>query len=163
MKGQIRMFETVGVLLIFFFLLALGASWYTRYAAKAAEKEQLRIEELKRASTADNAFYLPELDCNFVRVQTPNCFDKLKAKAFAELVPENPDLQDLYFASFGYANVRVWQVWPESPFNQTLYKNELTDYSKLTPSRSPVLLYDPTEGATGTYSFGVIEVQTYVE
>ena len=153
------MFETIGVLVIFFFMLGLGASVYSNYRASSFEKQQRNLADLKAGSASDTAFYLPELDCNFVNVQTPNCFDIYKLNSLSELMKDR-SFRDSYFPLFGPAQVIVKQVFPESDYNVVVY-NYTTPYSRQIVSRSPVLLYDITNGALGSYAFGLIEVTTY--
>ncbi len=159
MKGQIRMFETIGVLVIFFFMLGLGASVYSNYRTSSFEKQQRNLADLKAGSASDTAFYLPELDCNFVNVQTPNCFDIYKLNSLSELMKDR-SFRDSYFLLFGPAEVKVRQIFPESDYNVVVY-NYTTPYSRQIVSRSPVLLYDIANGVKGNYAFGLIEVTTY--
>jgi hypothetical protein len=157
-RGQIRVFETVGILLIFFFLLALTASVYTKYSSWSQEQEEVRVAELKASQAAVTAFYLPELECSFIGVITPNCMDSLKVEALSSIMTE--DLRDtVYFPVFGFSKVIVSEMWPEQKEPLTIYDNSLVVYDKIVLSRSPITLFDPV---SNSYSFAMVEVSTYV-
>lgn len=156
-KAQIKMFETVGVLIIFFFLLAVAATFYTKIQKAELDKEIKKQSELSASQIAERAFFMPELDCSFVGIQVPNCFDTEKIKAFSEL-PDKTKI-DTYFQSFGEATIKVNEVWPGNT-ETTLYSYTPTQQGSQLVSRSPVLLYYPLKN---TYRFGVIEVTAYVQ
>ena len=154
-KAQIKMFETVGVLVVFFFLLVVGAVFYFNVQESAMEKELKKQVLLRSLQAAQRATFLPELDCSFLSVTKENCFDLRKLEVFPDLVEERE--QD-YFRMFGYANITVKKVFPESDDFYLMYIKTLDEYSDATKSLIPVLLYDPV---LRTYDFGVIEVTTY--
>ena len=77
-KAQVKMFETIGVLVIFFFLIVLGLSFYFVIAKKGAVEQYEKAAQLKGIEIIRKAITLPELDCARVGVQVENCFDKLK-------------------------------------------------------------------------------------
>jgi hypothetical protein len=157
-KAQIKMFETIGVLIVFFFLLVAGAAFYFNIQESALKKELAKQAELQSLQSAQRAMFLPELDCSFVSVQRDTCFDRLKLHAFQEVTETEPRLREAYFGIFGHATVVVRQRYPLSEMNVTLYHNPPEEYTKKLVSFSPVLLYD---SVTKEASFGVMEVTTY--
>lgn len=160
-RAQIKMFETIGVLVVFFFLLVSGTVFYFHTQESAMKKELARQAQLMSLQAAQRAMFLPELDCSFVSVQRESCFDKLKLEAFGQVVIREPGLRESYFGMFGFATINVRQVYPEtSQLNVTLYENRPDEYARTTASISPVLLYDPV---SRTSSFGLMEVTTYAE
>ena len=154
-RAQIKMFETVGVLVVFFFLLAIGVVFYFNAQESAMEQELKKQILMRSLQSAQSATFLPELDCSFVTVTRENCFDLKKLEVFPNLVAERE--QD-YFRMFGYANVTVRKVYPESDDVYELYDKPLDEYTDAIKSLIPVLLYDPV---LRSYDFGVIEVTTY--
>ena len=155
-RAQIKMFETIGVLVVFFFLLIAGAVFYFKMQESAIEKDLAQQAQLRSLQAAQRAMFLPELDCSFVSVQRENCFDKLKLKAFQDVV-QKPANQEAVFGMFGYASIRVSQEYPDADFHVVLYEN-VPEYHGALKSFAPVLLYD---AVAKQYSFGVMEVTTY--
>ncbi|MBI4148531.1 hypothetical protein HY490_04530 [Candidatus Woesearchaeota archaeon] len=151
------MFETIGVLIVFFFLLVAGAAFYFQLQ-KGSFKRQLRESaEQESLQLVQRALYLPELDCSFVSIQKENCFDVYKVGLFSELLKQETVLQD-YFPVFGYSEVMISTVYPEKS-EHVLYANPLPGRDRIA-TQSPILLYNAT---TKSYAFGVIEVKHYVE
>ncbi len=155
-KAQIKMFETIGVLIVFFFLLIAGTVFYFNIQKSAMSKELAQQAQLRSLQAAQRATYLPELDCSFARVTQENCFDRHKLSILAAATRDH---QETYFRLFGFANVTVTEAYPATePFRVTVYDNAPDEYSRMLKNQFPVLLYDPVSRA---YSFGVMEVATY--
>ncbi len=157
-KAQIKMFETIGVLVIFFFLLVTGAVFYFKMQESAFQKELAKQAQLRSLKAAQRAVFLPELDCSLVSVQRENCFDRIKLSALQKLIEGEQHVHDEYFKTFGYANISVRQVFPASDFGMTIYYYPPDEYRRALQSRLPVLLYDPV---SRDYAFGIMEVTTY--
>jgi len=158
-RAQIKMFETIGVLVVFFFILIAGAAFYFSLQESALQNELAQQAQLRSLQSAQQAVFLPELECSFVGVARENCFDTLKLVAFAELL-DAPEHRQAYYGMFGYANITVKQLYPENGLDVPLYLNPPSEYRRILRSHLPVLLYDPV--AKG-FSFGVMEVNTYAE
>ena len=159
-KAQIQMFETVGVLVIFFFLLVAGALFYFSIQKSSLQKELSAQAQLKSLKSAERAVLLPELDCSFVSVQRENCFDMLKLSALQDMIAKDPRLIQEYHDSFGDIELSVREVYPETGFNLTVYRSLPEQYGKILKSQIPVLLYDPVSRNS---SFGVMEVTVYAQ
>ncbi len=160
-KAQIKMFETVGVLVVFFFLLAAGAAFYFGAQKSSLQKEIALSNEKFAFQTSQKIFHLPELDCSFLTTRKENCIDKIKAKDFANML-RNEDVLVDYFGDFGFSSVKVRQAWPsgdpEFIAGFTIYDNPMPDYNDKIVSITPALLFDPW---LDQYSFGIIEVAVY--
>ena len=155
-RGQIQMFETIGVLIVFFFLLVAGAAIYFNIQASSLQKELQKQAQSRSLQAAQRAMFLPELDCSFVSVQRENCFDILKLTAFPEVLDEiGPEA---YFRMFGFATINVTEIYPEQKSYPLIYDNPPDEYFRAIKSRSPVILYDPV---LETSAFGLMEVTTY--
>jgi len=88
-KAQLKMFETISVLVVFFFILIFGLVWYNNN-----QKEQLKtlIEEnnqLRAMEIMKIANNLPELQCSMENIQTTNCFELSKLDSFSEVAASN--------------------------------------------------------------------------
>lgn len=156
-RAQIKMFETIGVLVIFFMLLGAGGAFYFKLQESSLQKDLEKVRQLRVLQSSLKATFLPELDCSFVSVQRENCFDRLKLMAFANLT-QDPQKMPQYFGLFGTSTVTVKEIYPDPGFFVILYHNPLDEYSSAKPSRSPVIIYNPITDSKG---FGIIEVMTY--
>ncbi len=157
-RAQIKMFETVGILVVFFFLLAVGSAFYFGAQKSALHKEKMKASEQLAFNTALKSLYLPELDCSFLVTQKDNCIDKIKLEKFAELL-KTSDAQSDYFGVFGFAAIKVSEAYPAKS-TTLLYENIPSSYEGSLQSLSPILLFDPWKDE---YSFGIIEVTVYVQ
>jgi hypothetical protein len=161
-RAQIKMFENIGVMIIFFFLLVFGASFYFTIQKASLEREAERINQIAAVQQALRLTFLPELDCSFAGVQTENCFDRLKVEALADF---NPRSTLTYFNIFGYSNVTLRTIY--SPMTSVV-PGPITIYSRTvvgsyTRTTIPVLICeDGCDPLNLKYSFGLLEVDSYV-
>ncbi len=161
--AQIRMFETVGVLAVFLFLMVIAGIFYFQFQRTTIEEKVSEAVELRSAETFLRALYLPEFDCPATSGVTANCFDRLKLNAFAGLMAGGGDQMLLeYFPLFGYTTVAVSTVWERppggAPFRITLYDYRPETVLSQNVFRSPVLIFDGTRNAM---DFGMLEVTSY--
>ena len=160
-KAQIKMFENIGVMIIFFFLLVFGASFYFTIQKASLEKEAERINQIAAVQQALRLTFLPELDCSFAGVQTENCFDRFKVNA---LIEQKPATQLSYFNIFGYSNVTLKTVYSPlfaKPADVAIYSR--TVEGSYTRTAVPVLICeDGCDPLYLKYSFGVLQVDSYV-
>ena len=154
MKAQIKIFETIAVLVIFFFFIAFGMNFYFVIQRSEIQKEISRVQDLRSIQTAQKATFLPELDCVVIGVQRENCFDTLKLDIIRPIIG-SPASVNVYVPIFGYSTLNVTQIYP-SKRNWVLYHRSRPGDQKR--FQTPVLLYDPGEFK---YGFGVLEVTVY--
>ena len=171
-RGQIKMFETVGVLVVFFFLLATGSIFYFGAQKSALQKEKIKASEQYAFQIVLKSLYLPELDCSFLVTQKDNCVDRIKLNALAQLIATDNKAKTDYYSEFGYATINVSEAYPGNS-TWTLYENvpterkkiqgiekEVPTYTAKLTTQSPILIYDAWQDS---YAFGVIEVAVYVQ
>ena len=156
-NAPIQMFETIAVLIVFFFLLVIGATFYFNMQKSVLGKELQKHSQLQSLQAMQKALFLPELDCSFASVQKDNCFDILKIMKFSEFLKDKAVLAD-YFETFGFSRITITQIYPKESLILVLYSNLPADYKSKLVTQSPVLLYNAT---AQSYYFGVIEVETY--
>jgi hypothetical protein len=163
-KAQIKMFENVAVMIIFFFLLIFGASFYFTLQKASLQTQVERINQLAAVQQALRLTYLPELDCSFLGVQKENCFDEFKVISFHDNKPEN-DLA--YFNIFGYSNITLKTIYPNPLYpnfeTKKIYERAPPNISSSTQTQIPVLICkNGCDPLNLQYSFGVLEVDYYV-
>ena len=156
MRAQIQMFETIGIIIVFLFLITLASIFYFSAQKSSLEKEKITASQKYALQITLNAINMPELDCSFLLTSRDNCIDQLKLSSIQNILTEQTALSD-YFVEFGYATITVTEIYP-SNINYTIYSNQPVQFETKQTSQSPILLYDPIQN---TYSFGVIEVAIY--
>jgi hypothetical protein len=158
-RAQIKMSETIAVLIIFFFLLIFGFGFYTRVQKVTLAQETERNADLRGIAVAQKASFLPELQCTFRNIQTDNCFDKLKIQSFQEAM-ERKVTQDFYTQTFGFSTITLEQFALEGfdAINYTLYNNTKEESLVESTINIPVSIYDPL---SRRYSFALLRVRSF--
>ncbi|MFH1398732.1 MAG: hypothetical protein ABIG95_01315 [Candidatus Woesearchaeota archaeon] len=154
-KAQMKMFETIGVLIVFFFILSIGLVFYyqfqkTRYAAGKGETFQLRTMNI-----IQQVNYLPELQCSFDNIASYNCFDIAKVMAFTDISAAN---KAYYHHLFVYSNITVQEIYPLER-NWNLFYSKPESWKELSRNQIPILLFNSTQGR---YYAGVLVVEVYI-
>ncbi len=149
------MFESIAVLVIFFFIIVFGLSFYMVISNASAKKSHERFLQLKAVQTVQSLSALPELECAGMGISIENCFDQIKIDKFSELLNTNK-AKEWYFKIFGFSEINIRQIFQEGP-DTMLYSNPLKDrgYSF---SQIPVLIYNPI---FDSFSFGMAEMKIY--
>ena len=156
-KGQVQLFETIAVLLVFFVIVGLSLTFYFYISKESAGKEHQRALELAAITTAQKVSTLPELDCIQVNVQIEKCFDELKLTSFSDLLSSNPDARDAYFDTIGYANLTIKKIFPASG-SIHLYDKMPGNVTSIEKTFLPINLYNPL---TKSFGFAILEVAFY--
>ncbi len=161
-KAQIKMFETIAVLLIFFILIGFGLIFYSKIQGQGFQAKTDENFELKAIQTAQLVSFLPELKCSSDGVPTKDCFDKLKVDALNEVLnnPQNKDIKDgYYFDIFGFSNITIEQIYPSIQDNNwAIYEKIPDDYKAKSSIKIPISLYD---AISREYGFGVLNIDVY--
>ncbi len=157
MKAQMKMMETFAVMVVFFFLLMIGTTMYSRYQERQYFQDLERANKLLSIQTAQKALFLPELKC--VEEQLL-CFDSLKIEQFNKLVTDHSAFQQSYAELFGDSEITLQQIYPPPGRNFRIYSLMLNPGREIGRSTTivPVTVYDPT---TKTSGFGLLNVTVY--
>ncbi|MEK6938071.1 MAG: hypothetical protein AABX04_03425 [Nanoarchaeota archaeon] len=165
-KGQIHISETIAVLFIFFVLVAFGMIFYFKYAQYSLKQEQDQLAVAIAIRTTSKTLFLPELACTKQESEAEDdCIDMMKLRQVNATFSRH--LQEYYYNIFGYAKIKVVQVYPKPEESWIIYDlprpanytsrgldNPLTYFI--------VTLRDETvEGEKIHYGYGLIEVVVY--
>lgn len=158
-KADVKLIESVGIMMIFFFILVMGMVFYARMSGISIE--QKRQENLDRIAmnTALKASYMAELQCNAgdVGEGNQNCIDLEKIKAFQRLDDEAKS--EYYQSFFEYATVSVYETYPDTDGEEIkLYDRPIPKAKTGINTLIPTALYD---AASKEYKFGFLSVTTY--
>ena len=153
-KAQMKMFETIAVLIIFFFLLIMGLVFYANVERKSISQKQEEFDELKEVELAQLISAMPELECP-TTLETENCVDLYKLKALTN--DRKPSFFknniNYYFDIFGFSTITVDIIGSES---YVLYDNKQGESSSRI--NVPVSVYNPI---TKTKEFGILNITSY--
>lgn len=160
-KTQIRLTESIAVLIIFFILVGLGISFYAKYRTYAFENQKEEALQARAIVTTLKALFLPELICSRGEAEPEeNCVDMLKARHFQELLGEH--FNDYYFDVFSYANITLFSLYPQQEKWQ-IYAHPKEDNEHSEVTHFVVVLRDELAGekAVPAYGFGYMQVEVY--
>ncbi len=151
-KSQVQIGETVAVLLVFFILVLMGFSFYTKVIKGTIRDEMEEARQLKAVEIAQRVSFLPELKCRGENVD--NCIDILKLEAASEIMRQN---EIFYFDILEFATISIKEIYPEEE-SWLLYDRTLNDVNNIS-TRVPIALKDPR---VKKYKFGVMQVNTFL-
>jgi hypothetical protein len=156
MKAQMKMLESVAVLIIFFILLIIGSSVYFGIQNSNLLKERRVQNEVDILRDLVKLQSLPELDCSFSSARTVNCFDLFKLQAVSEISDEISFI-DFYYPVFGDVSINISVLFP---FQKSfiIYDARPERFNSYIKKRLPVLVYNPLNSR---YYFAVSELTRY--
>lgn len=173
------MTETIGVLIVFFFILVIGFKFYATFQALSLKERADEVFVQQSIQTAQMVSELPELQCTFgteeAVVEKGSCIDLIKLQKAQELFMNN---NDYYSDIFLFSKISVNVTYPDksqladfySAYNMDaadwpieLYSRiPATGYKAKIPTKYPLLLMDAVTYAPQTkYYFGVLTVEVY--
>jgi len=156
-KSQVKMFETIAVLVVFFFLLVFGVSFYFVMQRTSYNRQVERNAQLLSVQLSQKISDVPELDCALAGIQIDNCIDLIKLERFFEILDE--DLKRVsYFDTLGYSEIYIRTIYPEAK-KYELYNLQPPLFTSAYMNHIPVLLYNSIDK---DFAFAVLEVRTYV-
>ena len=151
------MFETIAVLVVFFFLLVFGVSFYFVLQRSSYNKQVDRNAQLVSVQLSQKVSDIPELDCALAGIQIQNCIDLIKLEKFNEKL-QTDEGQLAYFDVLGYSKIYARTIYPEFK-KYDLYEKEPENFMISYRNHIPLLLYDSIKNK---FDFAVLEVTTYV-
>jgi hypothetical protein len=160
-KAQIKMTETIGVLVVFFVLVLMGFIFYAQYQKGAIREEQEERHAKTAVATSLKVFYIPELRCSNLNENIPACIDRQKFNIFKTQINRN---YNYYSIIFGKADIYVYNLVDDE--TMSLYNGTPSRIGGMTPIRFPISIYDATGTGTcgtniGVCKFGVLNIDVY--
>ena len=156
-KAQIKLFETIAILTVFFFLLVFGLSFYASVQQKSFAQEQKKNTELAAVKLAQKAASMAELQCSTKNIPVDNCFDVLKINSFNKLLGEEVGLSDFYFDIFGFSDIKIQMIFPNNA-EYVVYSNPAKEFDTKLQTRIPISIYNATSRRFG---FGLLMIDAY--
>lgn len=165
-RAQVNMTETIAVLFIFFILVIFGIVFYSRYQAGSIKEQQQEFSQRNTIEITTRTLFLPELLCTKGKAEIDTfCFDVTKLNHIKDTTQPSDQLRDYYFQVFGYATIKVKELFPGDQ-EWTIYEKPKINPDTNTPSPNKEKTYfivslrdDITK--RGSSRFGMVEVEVY--
>ncbi|MFC1696737.1 hypothetical protein ACFL1H_00235 [Nanoarchaeota archaeon] len=165
-KGQLKLMETIAVLMVLIIMLGFGLIIFSQLTkGQAADKEDINvgmlIEEL-----VERTLIMAELECPpSIDVVSSNCLDLYKIKVMNEVYTDSDHIRK-YRHIWSRSEIIVHVIYPYEEYfvntvlggqdNWTIYDNAIGDYTRTKSRIMPISIYD---GITEDYYFGEIYVR----
>jgi hypothetical protein len=151
-RAQVKMFETIAVIIVFFFMLIFGLVYYNSTQTREIKQMVDDDRQLRAIEIMKTAAYLPELQCSIDNVLTANCLDKIKLESFADV----SDINRMYYSNFfSFGKIYVNETYPDE-WGKVIYSNEKTTNKNKVVNFIPILIYNPIDRK---YAAGVLVVE----
>lgn len=161
-KSQVEMAQSVAVLFVFFLLIGFGIIVYAKFKQSSIRTNINEFEALKAVETAQIISYLNEIECSINSVTKDNCIDMIKLKHFITQREKDEPTRLYYQSIFGNSKVWVTEVYPG---NRTweVYSRPLAGNISQRQVHVPIIIYNPLSNHSNDFSFGVLNVEVYLE
>lgn len=166
-KSQMKMLETIAVLLVLFILIAIGSIFYFKLQSSSVKETTKERAKQHAIEIAQSAMFLTEIQCTNNNVAVSNCVDWYKADALKTAIELDPNLKNnYYFELFKYSNITVYQIYPveTNPLKSSVvaYDFQPPNLKSEEAFRVPVLIYNPDyRSEKNVFAFGYLEVIVY--
>ena len=159
-KSQIKLFESIAVLVIFIVLVSIGVRFYASVQMNSLREAQIKFSRLDSVKTSIIIANMPELSCSFEGITDTSCTDYLKLLAWEKLTNDPNDLsfKDFYYTQLGKSLIQVEELYPDEQYIVAYNESEngtSSDYLMV-----PTVIHDP---AYKENKFGILHIRTYYE
>jgi hypothetical protein len=155
-KAQMKMGETIAVLIVFFMILFFGIFFYANMERKGIQERLEKMEEKKSIDISQTIAFLPELKCTAGNITRSLCIDKLKKDVFAEQIGNQ--YSRYYQSLFSNTKIELTEIYPNSGDYITIYEG--TTSEQYFTTYIPVSVFDPTD-YPGRYTIGLLKITYY--
>lgn len=161
-KSQIKMTETIGILVIFFILLLFGIIFYAQYQKSSIKKQETLFLEKQAVGASLKTVFLQEIRCEETET-TGTCIDLYKLDILKDkiLVPDS-DYRNYYSNIFYGMKISVKNLMLGDEV--VLYESPVK-WTRKTNVQTPIILRDSAFVQNDLFItrdyFGVLNVEVY--
>jgi hypothetical protein len=159
-KAQIRIFESIAVLVIFIIFVAIGLRFYTTAQMNDLRKVAAEFSELDAVKVTLLLSHMPELACSFEGRPDSSCMDLEKINAMKYLLNNTPWVFEHYLPIIGLSDVIVTELYPATDtimLHNASIQNTSLRIARVTSLTIPKNIQDPE---TGYKKIGTFTVKT---
>jgi hypothetical protein len=163
-RSQIRLFESIAVLLIFVFFVAIGIRFYSNAQIRSLNEAATEFSELDAVKTTLVLSTMPEIACSFQGITDVGCLDLYKIISWEAIMsdPTKMGFLEHYIPLLGLSEITIEELYPHNR-SWIIYNSSLGNFSIRvvgeTRLQIPTTIFDPV---TQKNSFGVLRVKTYM-
>ncbi|MFT7615360.1 MAG: hypothetical protein ACI8Y7_000166 [Candidatus Woesearchaeota archaeon] len=155
-KAQMKMFESIAVLIVFFFLVAFGIGFYGNYQSVQLDKLEKQFHKLDTIKLSNLIIHSTHLRCSISGTDRGSCVDVYKLKAIIDPAI-NQDFQQFFADEFDSAEIWIEQLYPVKQ-RFVIYNNTPAVEVRSTLVPIPVRVFEDIED---TSNFGILMVRVY--
>lgn len=148
-KGQLRLFESIAVLLVLFFLFAFGMQYYGAYQHSQLERMGQQFSQIDSIKISTKVIGSPYLVCSDLNIRSGLCVDLYKMRALKEF--DDVELE------LGMTTITIVKTYPIEE-RVVVYNRTPTSYRNKITSHFPVIINDPFDFKN---AFGFILIEIY--
>ena len=155
-RAQIKMFESIGVLLIFFFIVGFGIQFYGNLQLQDLEEAQRQFNEISSIELASKVLNFPQLSCTQNNVRKPTCVDLHKIQVWDDVT----GLRSFLVSEFPAANITIRQLYPV-PLDIEVYSQQPDVSEKdleVILTNIPITIFN---SSSKLYNYGLLEVKRF--
>ena len=161
-KAQMKMGETIAVLIVFFLLLFFGIFFYSGIEKRQATQKISEIQQKTSIDISQIVTFLPELKCTSEDISQTLCLDILKAEAFKDFSQQNSEYYQSIFGNTKIELVKIYSGFDYAQISQTntllIYQGTISENYYITFIPVSVFYPTPYPGNTG---IGMLKITTY--
>ncbi len=155
--------ESVAVIIIVTILIVVGIAIFSQMEKRRMEGKELEFEEYDVIAVSQRVSALPELQKSDQGISKMVTFDIQRIHALTGLINSSKPgsrTRTYYNTIFGTSNIYVQEIYNGGASNKlySIYNNTPVNFTRMTPSRIYVSLYDPLKNS---YALGVLTVEQY--
>ena len=147
----------MGILIIFFFLVIFGFSFYTNVQSWTFEQQKRINLELNIIKMYQRAKFMSEFQCSFKDISVDNCYDMYKLLAFEQIIEKEKGVKDYYINMFGQSQINIVELYPGDS-QYFIYNNSIGDYTFKEVVGIPVSIYNAT---SKKFALGLLNITVY--
>lgn len=155
-KAQLKIGETIAVLIVFFVLLFFGIMFYSNLERENIKEQVEDIEQQASIDIAQRIQFLPELKCTSGDITRTLCIDKIKMRAFKNISSQS---MTYYQSVFGSSKIEVAEIYPEFSNYTLLYQGP--ESQQYFTTFLPISIFEPLP-YPGKYKVGMLKVTYYM-
>jgi hypothetical protein len=154
------MFESIAMLLVFFFLVAIGLKFYGNIQISNLQRTKARFTQMDSIKMAILVANLPEIKCSIQNVQKGACVDIYKVRALQEESGNEP-ARSHYFDLLGHSTITLEERVGQDNWNTYVVHNKtLPGNFSTSVTPLPVAVWNPRQRR---HNFGVLYVKVHTE
>ncbi len=157
-KAQIKMVESVFVIIIFMIILVIAIVFFSRFQRSESQFQDTQESLRQSVQMAQSFASLPEIACTENNVIRSNCVDQRKLEMMDQLSTTE---SVYYYDLFRYGTVTIEKIYPEVDDNQgerwVIY-NQTKPNSSFFSMAIPMSIYDSENSER---HIGLMEVVYY--